>query len=267
VLLRVARRDCRLVLLDEPTAHPDAATERQVVAAMELLRGAHRGGRDTPARRDRSAAARRTPRAVDNAGRGCGMTVPARVLRVVRPRWGRLATGCSAGALASGCAVALLATGAWLIARAAEQPPIAALSLGVVGVRAFAVGRAAFRYLERVMTHDATLRAGGPAGHHIRPVGHLARPDFPALRRETCWGGSWPMSTAYGRVRARLAAVCRRTAWSRPAPSSSWSRCSAGGRGRGRGCAPARRGAAGRRGSLVAERRDRRGWCSRRIVG
>jgi thiol reductant ABC exporter CydD subunit len=36
VLLRVARRDCRLVLLDEPTAHLDVATERQVVAAMGI---------------------------------------------------------------------------------------------------------------------------------------------------------------------------------------------------------------------------------------
>ena len=73
------------------------------------------------------------------------MTVLARVLGLVRPRWGRLAIGLLAAALASGCAVALLATGAWLSARAAEQPPIAALSLGVVGVRAFAVGRASFR--------------------------------------------------------------------------------------------------------------------------
>jgi ABC-type transport system involved in cytochrome bd biosynthesis fused ATPase/permease subunit len=35
-VLRVARRDCRLVLLDEPTAHLDVATERQVVAAMGI---------------------------------------------------------------------------------------------------------------------------------------------------------------------------------------------------------------------------------------
>ncbi len=34
VLLRVARRNCRLVLLDEPTAHLDVATEGHVVAAM-----------------------------------------------------------------------------------------------------------------------------------------------------------------------------------------------------------------------------------------
>ena len=112
------------------------------------------------------------------------MTVLARVLGLVRPRWGRLAIGLLAGGLAYGCAVALLATGAWLIARAAEQPPIAALSLGVVGVRAFAVGRAAFRYLERVMTHDATLRV--LADLRVTIFGrleHLAPAGLPALRR------------------------------------------------------------------------------------
>jgi ABC-type transport system involved in cytochrome bd biosynthesis fused ATPase/permease subunit len=30
----VQRRDCRLVLLDEPTAHLDSATEGRVVAAL-----------------------------------------------------------------------------------------------------------------------------------------------------------------------------------------------------------------------------------------
>ena len=34
--------------------------------------------------------------------------------------------------------------------RAAEQPPVLYLSLGIVGVRAFALGRAVFRYLERL---------------------------------------------------------------------------------------------------------------------
>jgi thiol reductant ABC exporter CydD subunit len=34
VLLRVARRDCGLVLLDEPTAHLDSATESRVVTAL-----------------------------------------------------------------------------------------------------------------------------------------------------------------------------------------------------------------------------------------
>jgi len=54
--------------------------------------------------------------------------------------------------------VALLACSAWLIVRASEQPPILYLSLAVVGVRAFALGRASFRYLERLAGHEASFR-------------------------------------------------------------------------------------------------------------
>ncbi len=58
----------------------------------------------------------------------------------------------------SACSVALLGVGAWLIARASQQPEMAALSVAVVAVRAFAVGRGVARYVERLVTHDATLR-------------------------------------------------------------------------------------------------------------
>ena len=54
-------------------------------------------------------------------------------------------------------AVALLGTSAYLISFASEQPPILFLMLAVVGVRAFALGRAAFRYLQRLLLHDAVL--------------------------------------------------------------------------------------------------------------
>ena len=83
------------------------------------------------------------------------------LLRLERHRWPRLAAGGLAGLGASASAVALLACGAWLVARAAQQPPVVALSVAVVGVRAFAVARAALRYLERLLTHDATLRVLG----------------------------------------------------------------------------------------------------------
>jgi ATP-binding cassette subfamily C protein CydC len=65
------------------------------------------------------------------------------------------------GMLASACAVALLATSSWLITRAAEQPPILYLTFAIVGVRAFALGRAFFRYLERLGSHDAAFRGLG----------------------------------------------------------------------------------------------------------
>ena len=54
-------------------------------------------------------------------------------------------------------AVALLGTSAYLISYASEQPPILFLMVAVVGVRAFALGRAAFRYLQRLLLHDAVL--------------------------------------------------------------------------------------------------------------
>ncbi|MCR2812641.1 MULTISPECIES: thiol reductant ABC exporter subunit CydC [Microbacterium] len=55
-------------------------------------------------------------------------------------------------------AVALLAVSAWLIVRASEQPAVMYLTAAVVGVRAFALSRATFRYLERLTSHDAALR-------------------------------------------------------------------------------------------------------------
>ncbi|GAA2022468.1 hypothetical protein GCM10009819_01360 [Agromyces tropicus] len=80
------------------------------------------------------------------------------VLRQAVPPARRLLPSVLLGVLAGGSSVALLAASSWLIARAAEQPPILYLSLGVVGVRAFAIGRAVFRYLERLAGHDAAFR-------------------------------------------------------------------------------------------------------------
>ena len=85
-------------------------------------------------------------------------TGPATVLRWAVPSWHRLLPGVLFGILSAGCSVALLACSAWLIVRASEQPPILYLSLAVVGVRAFALGRASFRYLERLVGHEASFR-------------------------------------------------------------------------------------------------------------
>jgi ATP-binding cassette subfamily C protein CydC len=51
-----------------------------------------------------------------------------------------------------------MGTSAWLLSKAALHPSIAALSVAVVGVRAFGVSRATLRYLERLVSHDVTLR-------------------------------------------------------------------------------------------------------------
>jgi ATP-binding cassette, subfamily C, bacterial CydC len=81
------------------------------------------------------------------------------VLRLAMPSGLRSLPGILLGLLSALCAVALLATSAYLITRAAEQPPILFLSAAMVGVRAFALGRAFFRYTERLASHDAAFRA------------------------------------------------------------------------------------------------------------
>lgn len=80
------------------------------------------------------------------------------VLRSAVPPARRIALAALLGVASAASSVALLACSAWLIARAAEQPPVLYLSLAVVGVRAFALGRAVFRYLERLVGHDASFR-------------------------------------------------------------------------------------------------------------
>jgi ATP-binding cassette, subfamily C, bacterial CydC len=54
-------------------------------------------------------------------------------------------------------AVALTGVATWLICRAAEQPPLGALGVAVVLVRALAIARGCFRYVERLAGHDAVL--------------------------------------------------------------------------------------------------------------
>ena len=80
------------------------------------------------------------------------------ILRLAQPRPRWFLPGLAAGMGSALSAVALLACSAWLITRAAEQPPIMFLSMAVVGVRAFALSRSAFRYLERVVSHDGAFR-------------------------------------------------------------------------------------------------------------
>lgn len=86
------------------------------------------------------------------------MTTAADVLRRAMPSLRRFWPGAASGFLSEASAVALLACSAWLIVRASEQPAVMYLSAAVVGVRAFALSRAAFRYSERLASHDAALR-------------------------------------------------------------------------------------------------------------
>lgn len=71
---------------------------------------------------------------------------------------GRLAIAALLGALATACAVALTATAAWLFGRAAEHPGATSITLALLGIRVFAVGRGGTRYAERLVGHDAAFR-------------------------------------------------------------------------------------------------------------
>jgi len=71
-------------------------------------------------------------------------------------RW--LAAGAVLGFLAIAANVTLVATSAYLVSKAATVTNVAELALAITAVRVLAIGRAAFRYLERYATHLATLR-------------------------------------------------------------------------------------------------------------
>ena len=80
------------------------------------------------------------------------------VLAVARPYlWRLLGAGLLATA-AEMAGLALMATATWLLVTAAGQPPLAALTVAIVSVRALAVGRGGLRYAERLTGHDAVLR-------------------------------------------------------------------------------------------------------------
>ena len=52
-----------------------------------------------------------------------------------------------------------MATAGWLIARAAQQPEVLELTVGIVLVRFFGLARPIARYLERLTSHDVAFRA------------------------------------------------------------------------------------------------------------
>ena len=71
-------------------------------------------------------------------------------------RW--IAAGSALGFLAIAANVTLVSTSAYLVSKAAVVTNVAELALAITAVRVLAIGRAAFRYLERYATHLATLR-------------------------------------------------------------------------------------------------------------
>lgn len=95
----------------------------------------------------------------------------------------RLGLGATLGVAAQLSSLGLLLTSGWLVVRAAEQPPVLYLIVAITSVRMFGVARAALRYAERLLTHDAALARG--VDHRVRAYRALARamPAAGAMRR------------------------------------------------------------------------------------
>ena len=70
----------------------------------------------------------------------------------------RLLAAVLAACATLGSAFALAAVAAYLVTRAWTMPPVLDLTVAVVAVRALGVSRGAFRWLERMLTHDVALR-------------------------------------------------------------------------------------------------------------
>jgi len=81
-----------------------------------------------------------------------------RLLSLARPHLHWIALGALLGFLAIGANVALMAMSAYLISKAALVSNVAEVALAITAVRVLAIARAAFRYLERYVTHRATFR-------------------------------------------------------------------------------------------------------------
>ncbi|MEU2867713.1 thiol reductant ABC exporter subunit CydD [Streptomyces olivoreticuli] len=189
-LARAFLADRPVLLLDEPTANLDGETEAAVVEAVQrlaegrtVLLVVHRpallavadrvirlGARPVERQAVPAVPAARPERqgpAADGAGahdapgepapvRGAGAL--ARVRAAGKPLRSRFALSLLLGALALGSAVGLMGVSGWLISRASQQPPVLYLMVAVTATRAFGIGRAVFRYAERLVSHDAALR-------------------------------------------------------------------------------------------------------------
>ena len=146
------RAGAKVLLLDEPTAHLDPATAAKVMAAVQ--RAADDGAAVVLATHRLVGEQAEDVAAAREVGVADGRSAVARTPRPTR----RLLAGAVLGAAASLSGVALTAFAAYLIAKAATQPPILTLSVLVVGVRTFALAKGVFRYLERLVSHDAAFR-------------------------------------------------------------------------------------------------------------
>jgi ATP-binding cassette, subfamily C, bacterial CydC len=84
-----------------------------------------------------------------------------RVLALAPAPRGRFALATFLAALTVLFGVGLMSVAGYLISRAAEQPAVLSLTVAIVGVRFFGLGRPIVRYLERLASHDLAFRVLG----------------------------------------------------------------------------------------------------------
>jgi ATP-binding cassette subfamily C protein CydCD len=84
--------------------------------------------------------------------------VETRLLRLLSPFVGKMALSVALGFATIASGIGLMATAVYIISAAALHPSIAELQVAIVGVRFFGLSRGVFRYLERLVSHDTTLR-------------------------------------------------------------------------------------------------------------
>ncbi len=81
-----------------------------------------------------------------------------RLITLVKPYFWWMALAALIGFATTGSGIGLLMTSAYIIAKAALQPPMVTLQLGIAGVRFFGLARGVFRYAERLISHNITFK-------------------------------------------------------------------------------------------------------------
>ena len=146
---RLVQSGSHAALLDQPGLY------RDLVAAHPALTDAAARSTDlSEGVEDDPALIQAPPR--DEHGRADGTL--RLLLSFLAPHWQRAALSVLLGFATIVSGVGLMTTAGYLIAAAALQPSIAALQVAIVGVRFFGITRGVFRYLERLASHQVTLR-------------------------------------------------------------------------------------------------------------
>ncbi len=86
------------------------------------------------------------------------MRIFIRLISLVKPYFWWMALAALIGFATTGSGIGLLMTSGYIIAKAALQPPMAALELSIAGVRLFGLARGVLRYAERLISHNITFK-------------------------------------------------------------------------------------------------------------